>query len=97
MLTRRDLLQKLRAAVSFGENLASLIVDSGQAPANVLVTLVTCTSYTTQPWKKELPSGYPQELKVLCYLGRRNPQGLALSTLATQHNSALKVCGTSRG
>lgn len=45
MLTRRDLLQKLRAALSFGENLASLIVDSGQAPANVLVTCSLSEEY----------------------------------------------------
>lgn len=79
MLTGRDLLQKLRAAVSFGENSASLTVDSGQ----VLPTFwspVLClrrTSYLTQPWRKEHPSGYTQELKVFCCLGRRNPQGLA--------------------
>lgn len=75
MLTRRDLLQKLRAAVSFGENLASLIVDSGQAPADVLVTCSLseeCLLHISA-MEEGAPLGLPTG---------RNPQGLALSTLA---------------
>lgn len=37
-LTERDLLQKLRAIISFEENLAYLTLDSGQTPVSILIT-----------------------------------------------------------